>query len=120
MEEIMINGEKYVKESSIINYVQPSYSDSTYCVIRSTTAGVFVGNIEKRSGGEVEIANCRRIWFWKGAASLSELATYGVKCPKECKFSVIVPRQIVREIVEIIPVSETAKKSIDSVSIWRA
>ena len=32
-----------------------------------------------KDGDEVELKNCRRIWYWNGAASLSELALSGVK-----------------------------------------
>ncbi|MCF0120546.1 MAG: hypothetical protein HUJ65_02815, partial [Oscillospiraceae bacterium] len=36
----------------------------------------------------VELTQCRRIWYWSGAASLSQLANDGVRKPDECKFTI--------------------------------
>lgn len=58
-------------------------------IIRADRAGVFYGTIIRKDGDEVELRNCRRIWYWNGAASLSELALSGVKRDGN-KFSVVV------------------------------
>ena len=93
------------------------------CVIRCIEAGVFYGTvIEKEntpSGVECTIKNCRRIWHWDGAASLSQLAMEGVSKPENCHFSVVVPEMAVIGVIEIIPASEQAIKSIESVPIWK-
>ena len=92
-------------------------------VIRASRAGVFFGTLKDKSytpaGTEVELENSRRIWYWKGAASLSQLATEGVKEPESCKFSVVVPQHMVEQVIEIIPCTEEAIKSIESVRVWR-
>lgn len=93
------------------------------CVIRCAEAGVFFGTVVEKentpSGVECTIKDCRRIWYWEGAASLSQLALEGVSKPKECKFSVTVPEMVVLGVIEIIPASEKAIKSIESVPVWR-
>jgi hypothetical protein len=43
-------------------------------IVRTYTAGVFMGDLESRTGQEVVLTNARRIWYWSGAASLSQLA----------------------------------------------
>ena len=92
-------------------------------IIRANRAGVFFGTLkEKRetpAGVEVELENSRRIWYWSGAASLSQLATEGTKNPGDCKFTVVVPHHTVMQVIEIIPCTEEAIKSIESVKVWR-
>lgn len=88
-------------------------------IIRADRAGVFFGTLSEKNGSEVVLTNCRRLWFWSGAASLSQLATEGVKKPKECKFTVVVPVIAILGVIEIIPCAEEAIKSIESVSVWK-
>lgn len=92
-------------------------------IIRASRAGVFFGTLKDKqytpAGVEVKLQNSRRIWYWSGAASLSQLATEGVKDPERCKFTVVVPSHIVEQVIEIIPCSEDAIKSIESVKVWR-
>ena len=58
-------------------------------IIRADRAGVFFGHIAERDGDEVTMTDVRRIWYWDGAASLSQLAVDGVSKPKNCKFTVL-------------------------------
>ena len=48
-------------------------------IVRTYSAGVFHGEIAKRVGKEVTMRNARRLWYWKGAASLLELAVRGTR-----------------------------------------
>lgn len=88
-------------------------------IIRADRAGVFYGTIIRKDGDEVELKNCRRIWYWNGAASLSELALSGVKRDGN-KFSVTVDSITILGVIEIIPCTEEAIKNIESVPEWRA
>lgn len=88
-------------------------------IIRAEKAGVFFGELISRVGNEVKLANCRRIWYWDGAASLSQLATEGTKKPSECKFTVIVPEIEILGVIEIIPCTEIAITSIQNVPVWK-
>ena len=89
-----------------------------YCIVRTYSAGVFAGNVESREGQEVIIKNARRLWFWDGACSLSELALTGTKRPDKCKFTVTVDEIEVIEAIEIIPCTEKAEASIKGVKVW--
>ena len=88
-------------------------------IIRADRAGVFFGTLVKKKGSEVELKDCRRIWYWSGAASISELALSGVSNPRVCKFSVTVPSITILGVIEIIPCSESAISSIESVPVWK-
>jgi hypothetical protein len=89
-------------------------------IIRGDRSGVFYGEISERNGLEVTIKNCRRLWYWSGAASLSELALSGVKNPLECKFTVTVDSLTILDAIELIPATEAAVASIDGVPVWTA
>ena len=82
-------------------------------------AGVFFGEIKERSGSEITMQNVRRLWYWDGACSLSQLAVDGTANPDNCKFTVIVPEMIILGVIEIIPCSEKAIKSIEGVKEWK-
>ena len=89
-------------------------------IIRTEKAGVFFGNIKERNGQEGTITNCRRLWYWSGAASLSQLAVEGTSRPKDCKFTMVVEEMIVLGIIEIIPCTQKAVESINRVAVWKA
>ena len=91
-----------------------------YVICRTKDAGVFAGNLKSKSEKEVVLENARRIWYWEGAASLSELAVRGVKTPDKCKFPCPVPKILLTECIEIIPCTEEAEKSIIGVKEWTA
>lgn len=89
-------------------------------IVRTEKAGVFYGTITEIEGQTVEIAKCRRIWYWDGAASLSELSQTGPKKPGNCKFSVTVNSMVVMGVKELLPCTDAAIKVIEEVPEWRA
>lgn len=88
-------------------------------IVRTYSAGVHYGTLASRDGKEVVLNDSRRIWYWDGAASLSQMAVEGVSKPKNCKFSVPVAEILLTEAIEIIPTTEIADASISGVSPWR-
>ena len=88
-------------------------------IIRTEKAGVFFAEVKERNGQEAVLVNCRRLWHWDGAASLSQLATEGTKNPSNCKFTVTVPQMTVIGVIEIIPCSDVAINAINIVPIWK-
>jgi hypothetical protein len=90
-----------------------------FVMVRSARAGVFAGYLKSRKGMEVELTQARRIWYWDGAASLSQLAQVGTSKPQNCQFPVAVDSVTLTEAIEIIPISEIAHKSIDGVPVWQ-
>ena len=91
-----------------------------YVIVRTYSAGAFAGTLESRDGKEVVLTDARRLWYWQGAASLSQLAVDGTSNPDGCKFPVAAPRVELTEAIEILDVTAAARKSIESVKPWRA
>lgn len=112
MKEICIDGIVYIPK-------EEQNKGLKYCIVRTYSAGVFAGYVESRNGQEVVIKDVRRIWYWDGANSLSQLAKDGTSKPKNCKFAVKVDKIEVLEAIEIIECTEKAKKSIEGVEEWK-
>jgi len=112
MKEVIVNGEVYVQKEKV--------DGMPYVIVRTYSAGVFAGFIESRNGQEVVMRDARRLWKWAGAASLSQLAMEGVKKPDECMFPCKVDKVVLLEAIEILDVTEAAKKSIENVPVWQA
>ena len=87
-------------------------------IVRGDRSGVFFGTLTEKDGREVKLEKCRRIWYWDGAASISQLAVDGTSNPRGCKFTVTVDEIEILDAIEIIPCSEKAIKSIEGVKVW--
>lgn len=89
-------------------------------IVRANGSGVFFGEVEKIEGTTATLKNARRLWYWDGAASLSQLAQEGTSRPENCKFPITVEEVVVFNVLEILSVTDKAAKSIDGVKIWKA
>lgn len=89
-----------------------------YVIVRTYSAGVFAGTMKERNGKEVTLTNARRIWYWAGAASLSQLAQSGTSKPDQCKFPEPVKEIILTEAIEILATTDKAEESIKGVPVW--
>lgn len=96
----------------------PETNELPYKIVRTYSAGVFAGYLESRNGQEVVMRNARRLWYWSGAASLSQLAMEGTANPKDCKFPIAVDRVELLQAIEILDVTPKAKESIEKVKVW--
>ena len=88
-------------------------------MVRTYSAGVFYGEITHREGKEVTMKNARRVWYWVGAASLSQLAQSGTSNPSGCKFPEPVDEVILTEAIELIPVTDKALETLNKVEVWK-
>lgn len=120
MDEIEFNGKKYVLASSVKRVPAVSVANKKYVIVRTYTAGVFAGYLKSRKDKEVVLVNARRIHYWDGAASLSELAMRGSSKPQNCRFPAPVDEVILTEVIEILAVTKEAQKNIESVKVWTA
>lgn len=114
---MVINGEEYVRKADVPQMAE-MLDDMQYCMVRTYSAGVFAGYLKERNGKEATLVNARRIWYWDGAASLSQLAMEGTSKPQNCKFPCEVAEVTLTEVIEIIPMTKKAKKSIQEVEVW--
>ena len=114
--QVTINGQEYIRKDLIKE--SPTVTGDYY-IVRTLSAGVFAGNIGKRNGMEVEMTNARRLWYWDGAASLSQLAVDGVSNPDACKFPCEVVKICLTQAIEVLPCTPKAMKSIKAVKVWQ-
>ena len=116
---ITIGDVEYVRADSVSEKAE-KMDGMDYVIIRTYSAGAHAGYLKSRDGKEVILRKARRLWYWSGAASLSQLSVDGTSNPSDCKFPCEIDEIILTEAIEIIPCTETAKMSIQGVSIWEA
>jgi hypothetical protein len=114
---VTINGIDYIRKDAVESTPRPD--DSGYTIVRTYSAGVFAGFIESRNGQEVVMTHARRLWYWDGAASLSQLAMEGVTNPSGCKFPCEVAEVTLLNAIEILPCTKKATDSIKGVPVWK-
>ena len=93
---------------------------SKYVIVRTYSAGVHAGTLASQCGREVLLTDTRRLWYWDGAASLSQIARDGVKKPENCKFSVAISMILLTEAIEVMPCTTDGENSIRRVEEWTA
>ena len=118
VDELVIDGVTYVPKESVVNT-----EGLIPVLIRSYAAGVHFGYLKKEdftlSGKVVTLVNTRRVWYWDGAASLSQMALEGVNKPENCKFSVEVQSNEIVNVVETLPLTEKAFINLSKVAVWK-
>lgn len=119
MKEVTIDGVVYVPKYSVSSQAE-LLDGMPYQIVRTYSAGVFAGYVKSRNGQEVVMKKARRLWYWAGAASLSQLAQEGTSKPKECKFPCEVDTITLINAIEVLDVTDKAKKSIGGVDIWQS
>lgn len=83
-------------------------------IVRTLSAGVHVGRVVKIEGATVELADAVRIWRWRGANTLNEVAMKGVNAEQYTRISEPVPSILLIGAIEVIPVAE----SVTFPSVW--
>ena len=91
---------------------------SSYKIIRSVNAGVFAGDLVSLKGDVAVLKNARRIWYWDGAATLSQLALDGTSKPENCKFPAPISVTVLG-VIEVIDTTAKARASIAGVRVWK-
>ena len=115
LKTIALDGVDYVRADQ----AKPLDVVDDFCIVRTYSAGVFAGNLVARRGKEGVIENAIRIYYWSGAATLSQLAMEGVTKPHDCKFAMPVTSIDLTEIIEVIPCTASAMRNILAVKSWK-
>jgi hypothetical protein len=115
---ITVDGKTYIEAGSQ-TILAIDTNGLKYVVIRSRDAGCHAGYLKQDNETSVELINSRRLWYWKGAKTLSELAINGVSNPSECKLGLVLPYIKIVNHCEIIHASSLAEKSIAEVPVWK-
>ena len=116
---IKIDNVEYVRKDMVEKPAAEKFEGMDYCIVRTYSAGVFAGYLKSLEEKNGVVLKARRIWYWDGAASLSQLAIDGTSKPENCKFPEEVEKVILTEIIEVIPCTEKARLSIAGVKIWK-
>lgn len=89
-------------------------------IVRCHDAGCHVGVLLHEEGRRVVLAEgARRIWYWDGAATLSELAGSGTANPSGCKWPAASENvTVLLDACEIIVVSSRAAETFKRVPVW--
>ena len=92
--EIELNGEIYIKKSSVENMtpsIEEDEENHPYCIFRGHECGVHAGYLVESqvfgSPNAFKVAKARRLWRWDSKFTLTELANNGVRKAENCKFS---------------------------------
>lgn len=71
-----------------------------FVIIRTFSAGVHCGILEKFAGMCVRLSDARRVWSWGGANTLSEISLRG--CADTSNISEPVDCIVLTEVIEVI------------------
>ena len=118
MNEIIINGEKYIKESEI--KTAEKLDGMKFCVVRTYSAGVHIGYVKEfgiKNPQHATLINSRRLHYWADACSLSQVAMDGVG--KGSRIAMAVPEIELTDVIEIITCSEKAKSFFEQAAVWK-
>ena len=118
IETITINDVEYVRKDTVSAKAE-KMDGLTYCIVRTYSAGVFAGWVNPETGETGVVLRARRLWYWSGAASLSQLSVDGVANPDKCKFPCEVESVFLTKIIEVTPCTTKSLESIASVPIWK-
>ena len=116
---IKIDDVEYVR-SDLATTKADTFEGLKYIICRTYSAGVFAGYLESRVGQEVVMRKARRLWYWEGAASLSQAATDGFSKPGNCQFPCEVDRVELLNAIELLDCTKKAQASIASVKVWQS
>ena len=85
-------------------------------IVRTDSAGVHVGVLLARNGKEVEIAEGRQIWRWRGANTLLEIARSGIQSAEESDYTRVSEAApdstVVTEAIAVITMDPAAYKKV--------
>jgi hypothetical protein len=85
-------------------------------VVRTYSAGVHVGTLSEREGKEALLVDTRRIWRWRGANTINEIATRGIDAATSgyTRVSESSHQNLLTEAIEIVPMTPQAWESVCS------
>ena len=85
-------------------------------IVRTFSAGVHYGTLASLDGKQAVLTDARRIWYWEGAFTLSEVSQKGVS--SKSKLSISVPEIVLTEAIEVIPCTDAAVACLDGIQAY--
>ena len=90
-------------------------------LIRSYAAGVFFGTLlsleHTVAGTVIELEDSRRIHYWEGAASLSQVSQEGIAAGR---VAMTEPFKMIVNAVEVTPLADKAVENLYGQPVWKA
>jgi hypothetical protein len=95
-----------------------------YVIARCRDAGVHAGYLVSTDERYTVLRESRRLWYWRGAASLSQVAVYGFDSAKSEGSMIGAPEPLKRlrdsDICELTVCTDAGRDSIKGMPEWRA
>lgn len=91
----------------------------SYVLVRTYSAGVYVGYLKSRNGREVVLANARMIHYWNKAAGVNQIAVDGIGDLVNSRLTVPVETITLLEAIAIIPCTAKAQKCLEEFPEWK-
>ena len=88
-----------------------------FVIVRATGAGVHCGYLVSQDGDQVQLLEARRIWRWRGANTLHEVALRGASMTEFTRISEPVATITIIGAHEVILCTKEARKNLE-VSRW--
>ena len=89
-------------------------------LIRADRAGVFFGTLIAKEytavGAIVCLRESRRLHYWEGAASLSQVSQDGIK---QGRVAMIEPIKEIVGVIEVTPLSDAAIANLENQPVWK-
>ena len=90
-----------------------------YVLVRTYSAGVYVGYLVSRNGREVVLKSARMIHYWNGAAGVNQIAVDGILDKISSRLTVAAESVTLLEAITIIPCTEKAQKCLEEFPEWK-
>lgn len=90
-----------------------------YVIVRSNMAGVFGGTLESKTGTEVVLTDARKIYSWRGANTVEDIAAKGVDV-ENSRITVSVAEIVIDDVCQVLVATKEAEKVIKEAEIWTA
>lgn len=94
-------------------------NEGKYVIVRGDRSGVFAGTLVSQEDRKVVLSGVRRLWRWYGATECLQIATEGVKRPKDCRFTLTAESITLLDAIEVIPTTSEAEAIIKAVPVWK-
>lgn len=121
-ETMMIDNVKYVRADRV-SEPATKIAGLECVMVRSYGAGVFFGYLKDKkaelNGINVTLLKAKRVYYWDGACSLTQLAIEGSKSQNNCKITDAIDSQFIANVIEILPMTQKAVENLNEVKIWK-
>jgi hypothetical protein len=120
---IKIDDVEYVRKDSLGSEKAECVDGLELVMVRSYASGVFYGYLKEKkaelNGVNITLLQARRIHYWDGACSLTQLAIDGSIATENCRITDPIDSQWIANVIELLPMTNKAQKNLDGVLPWK-